>query len=194
MQYLSKEDRKSMLLCTAADLALKSGLANMTVRKIAHAANISVGQIHHHFSSIHCLKAETFSYLMQNRMRLEQESIQNSVTYYEKLKLALGLIELDALQPYLKLWNEAAILIEHDTVLATAYNENMENWHQEIYDIICLGIQHQEFKKIENIKEFSWYLISLICGFEMLNDLALASLNPSVLKNLIDQQIQYSLI
>ena len=60
MSYLNREERRAMILDAAKALILKEGILSFTARKLSAYAQVSVGQIHHHFSSLTELKIEVF--------------------------------------------------------------------------------------------------------------------------------------
>jgi AcrR family transcriptional regulator len=53
MNYLNREQRRTMILDAAKRVALLEGLNGLTVRRIAAEAQVSTGQVHHHFQSAH---------------------------------------------------------------------------------------------------------------------------------------------
>ena len=60
MTYLNKDERKQQIVDSAKQFVLTEGLNTLTIRKLAEKANFSVGQVHHHFKSIHDLKSQVF--------------------------------------------------------------------------------------------------------------------------------------
>ena len=61
MNYLNREERRAMILSAAKQVALQDGLSGLTVRRVAAEAQVSTGQVHHHFQSSSHLKAEVLS-------------------------------------------------------------------------------------------------------------------------------------
>lgn len=175
MSYLNREQRRESILDAAKKIALSEGLAAMTVRKIANEAQISVGQIHHHFSSSSHLKAEVFLCLMQQLDKIANTmETQDSI---EHLLLLLGCINLEYAQPYFRLWNEAEILAKHDAELNIAYNQAMQEWHQSIQLVIQQGQDQNIFKKDHPSEDIAWRLIAFVCGLDGIYKLGLQGLN-----------------
>ncbi len=112
MNYLNREQRRDMILAAAKTLALKEGLNALTVRAIATQAQVSTGQVHHHFESASHLKAQVFIELMDQLNELEAQVLTDS--WLQRISLLLGCENIEQTQPYLRLWNEAEILIEQD--------------------------------------------------------------------------------
>ena len=75
MNYLNREQRRKMILDAAKRLALQDGLNGLTVRRIASEAQVSTGQVHHHFESSSHLKAEVFIALMD-----QLDEVENLIT------------------------------------------------------------------------------------------------------------------
>ena len=120
MAYLNKEQRREMILQAAMHVALHEGFSAMTVRRIATEAQTSTGQVHHHFASNSHLKAEAFIKLMQQLDEIESQV--NTTNYLQRLSLLLGCENIEQIQPYLRLWNEAEVLIDQDQEIKFAYN------------------------------------------------------------------------
>jgi len=112
MAYLNRDQRREMILQAAMQIALAEGFTAMTVRRIATEAQTSTGQVHHHFSSASHLKAEAFLKLMEQLDAIEQTL--KTTSQFQRLFILLGAENIDRLQPYLRLWNEAELLIEQD--------------------------------------------------------------------------------
>lgn len=137
MAYLNRDQRREMILQAAMQVALAEGFTAMTVRRIATEAQTSTGQVHHHFSSASHLKAEAFLKLMEQLDEIEQTL--KTTSQFQRLFILLGAENIDRLQPYLRLWNEAELLIEQDVEIRKAYNLAMQNWHQTIVQAIESG-------------------------------------------------------
>ncbi|MGQ8087794.1 TetR family transcriptional regulator, partial [Acinetobacter baumannii] len=146
----------------------------MTVRRIATEAQTSTGQVHHHFSSASHLKAEAFLKLMEQLDEIEQ-TLQTT-SQFQRLFILLGAENIDRLQPYLRLWNEAELLIEQDIEIQKAYNLAMQSWHQAIVQSIECGQKEGEFKNRSNSTDIAWRLIAFVCGLEGIYKLGLQGL------------------
>ena len=70
MSYYSREVRRQMILETAVNIAYQDGLSAMTVRRIAQEAQIAIGQIHHHFSTVGELRSEAFKLSVDQALNL----------------------------------------------------------------------------------------------------------------------------
>ncbi|WP_111862610.1 TetR family transcriptional regulator [Acinetobacter baumannii] len=174
MAYLNRDQRREMILQAAMQIALAEGFTAMTVRRIATEAQTSTAQVHHHFSSASHLKAEAFLKLMEQLDEIEQ-TLQTT-SQFQRLFILLGAENIDRLQPYLRLWNEAELLIEQDIEIQKAYNLAMQSWHQAIVQSIECGQKEGEFKNRSNSTDIAWRLIAFVCGLEGIYKLGLQGL------------------
>lgn len=174
MAYLNRDQRREMILQAAMQVALAEGFTAMTVRRIATEAQTSTGQVHHHFSSTSHLKAEAFLKLMEQLDEIEQ-TLQTT-SQFQRHFILLGAENIDRLQPYLRLWNEAELLIEQDIEIQKAYNLAMQSWHETIVQAIECGQKEGEFKNRSNSTDIAWRLIAFVCGLEGIYKLGLQGL------------------
>jgi AcrR family transcriptional regulator len=107
MGYLSRDERRELILQAAIRVALSDGFAGMTVRRIASEAGVATGQVHHHFSSGAELKAQAFVRVMGEL--LDVDLLPESASWRERLHAMLGSNE-DGFDPYIRLWREAQLL------------------------------------------------------------------------------------
>lgn len=193
MHYLNREQRREMILNAAKQLALNEGFNAMTVRRIATEANVSTGQVHHHFASSSHLKAEVFVQLMDQLNAIENEVV--TTTWYERISLLLGCENIEQVQPYLRLWNEAEVLIQQDEEIKKAYNITMERWHQMIVSLIEKGLAQNEFKILTttNCQDVAWRLIAFVCGLEGIFQLGLKGLTEDMFKQHMEMMIRLEL-
>ncbi|QER39411.1 TetR family transcriptional regulator [Acinetobacter suaedae] len=191
MAYLNREQRREMILQAAMHIALNEGFTAMTVRRIATEAQTSTGQVHHHFASSSHLKAEAFIKLMQQLDEIENQVTTNS--YLQRLSLFLGCENIEQIQPYLRLWNEAEVLIEQDQEIKNAYNIAMQDWHQSIVAMIDEGKDKGEFKFDSESRDIAWRLIAFVCGLEGIYKLGLNGLNEADFKRHVEAIIQAEL-
>lgn len=175
MAYLNKDQRREMILQTAMNVALNEGFSAMTVRRIATEAQTSTGQVHHHFASNSHLKAEAFVKLMQQLDEIETQVITTS--YLQRVSLLLGCENIEQVQPYLRLWNEAEVLIDQDVEIKNAYNIAMQDWHTSIVNMIEEGKAANEFSFTSKSQDIAWRLIAFVCGLEGIYKLGLNGLN-----------------
>lgn len=191
MAYLNKEQRREMILQAAMHVALHEGFSAMTVRRIATEAQTSTGQVHHHFASNSHLKAEAFIKLMQQLDEIESQV--NTTNYLQRLSLLLGCENIEQIQPYLRLWNEAEVLIDQDQEIKFAYNIAMQDWHRSIVRMIDEGQAQQEFQFDTDSHDIAWRLIAFVCGLEGIYKLGLKGLNEVDFKRHTDAIIQAEL-
>ncbi|OTG62421.1 TetR family transcriptional regulator [Acinetobacter silvestris] len=193
MHYLNREERREMILNVAKQLALNEGFNAMTVRRIATEANVSTGQVHHHFASSSHLKAEVFVQLMDQLNAIENEVV--TTTWYERISLLLGCENIEQVQPYLRLWNEAEVLIQQDEEIKKAYNITMERWHQMIVSLIEKGLAQNEFKILTttNCQDVAWRLIAFVCGLEGIFQLGSKGLTEDMFKQHTEMMIRLEL-
>ncbi|AZN63848.1 TetR family transcriptional regulator [Acinetobacter johnsonii] len=186
MNYLNREQRRTMILDAAKRVALLEGLNGLTVRRIATEAQVSTGQVHHHFESSSHLKAEVFIELMNQLDQVEDQITTNSSL--DRLFLLLGIENIEQTQPYLRLWNEAEILIEQDQEIKKAYNVTMEQWHNALVATIEQGIIQQEFKvsTASSSQDIAWRLIAFVCGLEGIYQLGLKGLDQHSFKHHVE--------
>lgn len=192
MAYLNRDQRREMILQAAMQVALAEGFTAMTVRRIATEAQTSTGQVHHHFSSASHLKAEAFLKLMEQLDEIEQ-TLQTT-SQFQRLFILLGAENIDKLQPYLRLWNEAELLIEQDAEIQKAYNLAMQSWHETIVQAIECGQKEGEFKKISNSTDIAWRLIAFVCGLEGIYKLGLQGLAEEDFKRHTEAIIRLELL
>lgn len=191
MAYLHREQRREMILQAAMQVALNEGFSAMTVRRIATEAQTSTGQVHHHFASSSHLKAEAFIRLMQQLDEIEnQVSTANPL---QRLSLLLGCENIEQIQPYLSLWNEAEVLIEQDEEIKRAYNIAMQDWHRSIMRMIDAGRVQGDFQFDGKSEDIAWRLIAFVCGLEGIYKLGLQGLNESDFKRHTEAMIQAEL-
>lgn len=193
MNYLNREQRRTMILDAAKRVALLEGLNGLTVRRIAAEAQVSTGQVHHHFESSSHLKAEVFIELMNQLDQVEDQITTNSSL--DRLFLLLGIENIEQTQPYLRLWNEAEILIEQDQAIKKAYNVTMEQWHNSLVATIELGIIQQEFKvsTASSSQDIAWRLIAFVCGLEGIYQLGLKGLDQHSFKHHVEMVLKMEL-
>ena len=193
MNYLNREQRRTMILDAAKRVALLEGLNGLTVRRIAAEAQVSTGQVHHHFESSSHLKAEVFIELMNQLDQVEDQITTNSSL--ERLFLLLGIENIEQTQPYLRLWNEAEILIEQDQEIKKAYNVTMEQWHNSLVATIEQGITQQEFKvsTASSSQDIAWRLIAFVCGLEGIYQLGLKGLDQHSFKHHVEMALKMEL-
>ena len=177
MIYLNREERRKMMLNAAKKLALQAGFNALTVRCIAAEAQVSTGQVHHHFQSASHLKAEVFLELMDQLNEVEAQIETQS--WHERVSVILGCENIKQVQPYLRLWNEAESLIDQDQEIGKAYNIAMERWHDALVHLIDQGIQQQEFAipAASSKEDAAWRLIAFVCGLESICKLKLKNLD-----------------
>lgn len=194
MGYLQREQRRDLILAAAMQLALDQGLSGLTARRVAQVAEVSTGQVHHHFQSTSHLKAAAFLQLMQQLSELEARV--ETASFYEKLILELGAEDIQHSQPYLRLWNEAEILMQQDPVLKQAYKENMQIWYQAVLQLIEAGIAAQEFQLSADRQpsDVAWRLIAFVCGLEGMYQLELVQLSAADFKRHTQMMIQAELL
>lgn len=173
MSYLQRTQRRELILTAATQLAFDEGLSAVTSRRIAQVAEMSTGQVHHHFESISHLKAEVFLALMQQLDALEHAAAPADPT--TALLIALGALNIQHSQVYLALWNEAEVLMEQDPVLKVAYIQTMQAWQRNVVSIIDTGVASQHFKLAndQHSDAVAWRLIAFICGLEGMYQLQL---------------------
>lgn len=192
MNYLNREQRRNMILDAAKRLALQDGLNGLTVRRIASEAQVSTGQVHHHFESSSHLKAEVFIALMDQLD--EVENLITTESSVERLCLLLGIENIEQTQPYLRLWNEAEVLIDQDQEIKKAYNIAMEKWHLALVTTIEYGRGQQEFKiSTSSSQDIAWRLIAFVCGLEGIYELGLNGLDNHSFKHHVELVLKMEL-
>lgn len=193
MNYLNREQRRNMILDAAKRLALQDGLNGLTVRRIASEAQVSTGQVHHHFESSSHLKAEVFIALMDQLD--EVENLITTESSVERLCLLLGIENIEQTQPYLRLWNEAEVLIDQDQEIKKAYNIAMEKWHLALVTTIEYGRSQQEFKisTLSSSQDIAWRLIAFVCGLEGIYELGLKGLDNHSFKHHVELVLKMEL-
>ncbi|WP_436859619.1 TetR family transcriptional regulator [Citrobacter tructae] len=163
MSYLTKDERREVILQAAIRVALEDGFTGMTVRRIASEAQVATGQVHHHFASAGELKSLAFVRLI--RTLLDAELVGENATWRERLHSMLGSDD-GGFEPYIKLWREAQILADKDPEIKSAYLLTMRMWHKETTTIIESGIAAGEFTTTSTPQDIAWRLIALVCGLD----------------------------
>ena len=109
MNYLTRDERREVILKAAMQVALSGGFTAMTVRHIATIAGVASGQVHHHFTSIGELKALAFVRLI--REMLDMPLVPDDANWRERLFAMVGSDD-GRLEPYIRLWREAQLLAD----------------------------------------------------------------------------------
>lgn len=193
MSYLNKQDRKKQITETAKKIVLTEGFNALTVRHLAQTAEISTGQVHHHFGSISELKTSIFLSLVRENLDAEPLQLQNS--HFDCLTYMLGFNESAEDLPYLKLWNDVENSIHADLQIKAAYQEAMQLWHRAVLAILENGLNAQEFSfDPKQIDAIAWRLIAASCGFENIVQLEMANLDAQFFFQQLKIMIQHEVL
>ena len=170
MAYLSKNERKQQIIDSAKKFVLSEGLNTLTVRKLAEKAEFSVGQVHHHFDSIHDLKSQVFLALVHENLNLNR--LPDNVTTKEKLIYLLGSEATTSETPYIRVWNDAESNVYSHPTFKQVYAQAIKIWQNSIIDVLRIGLEKKEFIiQLDRINEIALRLISLAVGLEFLSNL-----------------------
>jgi AcrR family transcriptional regulator len=190
MGYLSRDERRELILQAAMRVALSDGFAGMTVRRIANEAGVATGQVHHHFSSGAELKAQAFVRVMGEL--LDVDLLPQSASWRERLHAMLGSNE-DGFDPYIRLWREAQLLASKEHELKGAYVLTMEMWHEKVVDIIDAGVKAGEFIRHDSTENIAWRLIALVCGLDGIYVLGMPDVDDAAFDRHLDAMIHREL-
>ncbi|MEH4659142.1 TetR family transcriptional regulator [Phytobacter diazotrophicus] len=190
MGYLSRDERRELILQAAIRVALSDGFAGMTVRRIASEAGVATGQVHHHFSSGAELKAQAFVRVMGEL--LDVDLLPESASWRERLHAMLGSNE-DGFDPYIRLWREAQLLASKEHELKGAYVLTMEMWHEKVVDIIDAGVKAGEFIRHDSTENIAWRLIALVCGLDGISVLGMPDVDDAAFDRHLDAMIHREL-
>lgn len=190
MGYLSRDERRELILQAAIRVALSDGFAGMTVRRIASEAGVATGQVHHHFSSGAELKAQAFVRVMGEL--LDVDLLPESASWRERLHAMLGSNE-DGFDPYIRLWREAQLLANKEHELKGAYVLTMEMWHDKVVDIIDAGVKAGEFIRHDSTENIAWRLIALVCGLDGIYVLGMPDVDDAAFDRHLDAMIHREL-
>lgn len=190
MGYLSRDERRELILQAAIRVALSDGFAGMTVRRIAGEAGVATGQVHHHFSSGAELKAQAFVRVMGEL--LDVDLLPESASWRERLHAMLGSNE-DGFDPYIRLWREAQLLAGKEYELKGAYVLTMEMWHEKVVDIIDAGVKAGEFIRHDSTENIAWRLIALVCGLDGIYVLGMPDVDDAAFDRHLDAMIHREL-
>ncbi|QOV71132.1 TetR family transcriptional regulator [Citrobacter sp. BDA59-3] len=190
MGYLSRDERREVILQAAIRVALSDGFAGMTVRRIANEAGVATGQVHHHFSSGAELKAQAFVRVMGEL--LDVDLLPESASWRERLHAMLGSNE-DGFDPYIRLWREAQLLASKEHELKGAYVLTMEMWHEKVVDIIDAGVKAGEFIRHDSTENIAWRLIALVCGLDGIYVLGMPDVDDAAFDRHLDAMIHREL-
>ena len=185
MSYLNKSERKKLILEVAKSIALDDGLAKLTVRNIAQKASLSVGLIHHHYSSIQELKAQVFTELAYQN--LDISLFPETMSWHDKLLHILGFLSPQDELSYIRLWNEAEKISISDDEFSKVYWKAIETWKEKIIEI--LDLKKNDIHQI-NFDDLAWQLIGLTLGFERLSQLNNDVLSIEYISELVLQIVE----
>ncbi|MFP2265340.1 TetR family transcriptional regulator [Citrobacter braakii] len=191
MSYLNRDERREVILQAAMRVALEEGFTAMTVRRIATEAQVSTGQVHHHFTSAGELKSLAFVQLI--RTLLDAEQVSDNASFRERLHAMLG-SEDGGFEPYIKLWREAQVLADKDPEIKSAYLLTMRMWHEETAAIITQGQCAGEFSAIPDAAEVAWRLIALVCGLDGIYVLGIDEMADPAFERHLDRMITLELV
>ena len=190
MNYLTREERREVILKAAMQVALNGGLSAMTVRHIATVAGVASGQVHHHFASIGELKALAFVRLI--REMLDMPLVSDDASWYERLFSMVGSDD-GKLEPYIRLWREAQLLADSDSDIKGAYLLTMSMWHEETLKIIQRGTEAGEFTPKDHAESIAWRLIALVCGLDGIYALGMEEIDDATFNRHINYFISMEL-
>ncbi|HGE7218586.1 TPA: TetR family transcriptional regulator [Citrobacter freundii] len=191
MSYLNRDERRELILQAAMRVALEEGFAAMTVRRIATEAQVSTGQVHHHFTSAGELKSLAFVQLI--RTLLDAELVSANASFRERLHAMLG-SEDGGFEPYIKLWREAQVLADKDPEIKSAYLLTMRMWHEETAAIISQGQNPGEFSPGPDAADVAWRLIALVCGLDGIYVLGIEEMADPAFERHLDRMITLELV
>lgn len=191
MSYLNRDERREVILQAAMRVALEEGFTAMTVRRIATEAQVSTGQVHHHFTSAGELKSLALVQLI--RTLLDAEQVSDNASFRERLHAMLG-SEDGGFEPYIKLWREAQVLADKDPEIKSAYLLTMRMWHEETAAIITQGQSAGEFSAIPDAAEVAWRLIALVCGLDGIYVLGIEEMADPAFERHLDRMITLELV
>lgn len=191
MSYLNRDERRELILQAAMRVALEEGFTAMTVRRIATEAQVSTGQVHHHFTSAGELKSLAFVQLI--RTLLDAELVSANASFRERLHAMLG-SEDGGFEPYIKLWREAQVLADKDPEIKSAYLLTMRMWHEETAAIISQGQNAGEFSPGPDAADVAWRLIALVCGLDGIYVLGIEEMADPAFERHLDRMITLELV
>ena len=191
MSYLNRDERREVILQAAMRVALEEGFTAMTVRRIATEAQVSTGQVHHHFTSAGELKSLAFVQLI--RTLLDAEQVSDNASFRERLHAMLG-SEDGGFEPYIKLWREAQVLADKDPEIKNAYLLTMRMWHEETAAIITRGQSAGEFSAMPDAADVAWRLIALVCGLDGIYVLGIEEMAAPAFERHLDRMITLELV
>ncbi|WP_410742993.1 TetR family transcriptional regulator [Citrobacter freundii] len=191
MSYLNRDERREVILQAAMRVALEEGFTAMTVRRIATEAQVSTGQVHHHFTSASELKSLAFVQLI--RTLLDAELVSANASFRERLHAMLG-SEDGGFEPYIKLWREAQVLADKDPEIKSAYLLTMRMWHEETAAIISQGQKAGEFSLGPDAADVAWRLIALVCGLDGIYVLGIEEMADPAFERHLDRMITLELV
>lgn len=191
MSYLNRDERREVILQAAMRVALEEGFTAMTVRRIATEAQVSTGQVHHHFTSAGELKSLAFVQLI--RTLLDAEQVSDNASFRERLHAMLG-SEDGGFEPYITLWREAQVLADKDPEIKNAYLLTMRMWHEETAAIITQGQSAGEFSAMPDAADVAWRLIALVCGLDGIYVLGIEEMADPAFERHLDRMITLELV
>ena len=190
MNYLTRDERREVILKAAMQVALSGGFTAMTVRHIATIAGVASGQVHHHFTSIGELKALAFVRFIC--VMFDVVVGPDDANWRERLFAMVGSDD-GRLEPYIRLWREAQLLADSDADIKGAYLLTMDMWHKETVALILQGTEANVFRPIDNADNIAWRLIALVCGLDGIYALGMNEINDETFTRYIQHYITIEL-
>lgn len=179
--YLKKAERYEVILNAAMKMIIESGIASITARKIAAEANISVGQIHHHFETIGQLKGLALLKVTDQIIQKSLE-VQKELSIIEQIISAVRPIESDGDFLIRRLWNEALFLSYRDQDIKNAYKQSIEEWHAALIHLLEKAISEKQITPCD-VSDLAWRLIALGCGLDNLVEFDEFKFNQAIMDN-----------
>ncbi len=127
MSYLSKGERRAVIIDAAVDLIWDKGLGAATVRAVADAVGSAPGQIHHHFMCADDLRAEAFREAWR-RMNPAIHVELNSKPPVERLTALVSGFAGEQRIVVERLWRDALASARMEPAVREAVREQLAHW------------------------------------------------------------------
>lgn len=175
-------ERKRMILAKALELVAQRGTANVRLRDVADAAQVSVGTLQHYFYSRDQLVREAFTqnaYEVIDDVLKAHSSTASPWDALQRMFDAVFASEKLALRSLL--WVEFVAASRHDEQLRQLAAEVWNAWRVPIRETLTRGVADGSFSPALEVESAVTNILALIDGGEIAVALQIKDISPSSL-------------
>jgi AcrR family transcriptional regulator len=148
---LSAEARRGLIVEAAKDCIAETGLTETTAREVAARAQISIGTLTHHFSSMDELLLEALGSASREFTERVIATLAGGRTARDRVVLLIDAAlpsQPPALQQW-RLWLDYWARAAHDPRLATLHSERYRHWRGAFEHVIREGVRSGELAHVD---------------------------------------------